>query len=112
MQLLKRLFTEADAFILPALGGYVISVLEAALMDCPLWRMSGWGPQCGYRRPHRLAIPLGSPAKSSQGGEVMANAACHYETLAAGARLHYETNAIGPLGETFDCGNQSFVRTT
>ena len=96
MQLLKRLFTEADAFILPSSSeGYVISVLEAAAFGLPTLAYDADGVRNAVVDGHTgLLFPLGSP------GGVFADAVrfwqrqpATYEALARGARQHYETSA-------------------
>jgi glycosyltransferase involved in cell wall biosynthesis len=96
LQLLKRLFTEADAFILPSSSeGYVISVLEAAAFGLPTLAYDADGVRNAVVDGRTgLLFPLGSPA------EVFADAVrswqrqpATYEVLARGARRHYETSA-------------------
>ncbi len=96
MRLLKRLFTEADAFILPSSSeGYVISVLEAAAFGLPSLAYDTDGVRNAVVDGcSGMLFPLGSP------GEVFADAVRlwqkqpgAYEALARGARRHYETNA-------------------
>jgi glycosyltransferase involved in cell wall biosynthesis len=96
MQLLKRLFTEADAFILPSSSeGYVISVLEAAAFGLPTLAYDADGVRNAVVHGRTgLLFPLGSPA------DVFADAVrswqsqpSAYEALARGARQHYETSA-------------------
>jgi glycosyltransferase involved in cell wall biosynthesis len=99
LQLLKRLYTEADAFILPSSSeGYVNSALEASAFGLPALAYDADGvrnsviPNCTG-----LLFPLGSP------GRVFADAVSSwhqrpaaYEALARGARLRYETSANWP----------------
>ena len=96
---LKRLFTEADAFILPSSSeGYVISVLEAAAFGLPTLAYDADGVRNAVVAGRTgLLFPLGSPA------EVFAAAVrswqsqpSAYEALARGAREHYETSANWP----------------
>jgi glycosyltransferase involved in cell wall biosynthesis len=96
LQLLRRLYTEADAFILPSSSeGYVNSVLEAAAFGLPTLAYDADGVRNTVveGRTGRL-FPLGSP------GDVFADAVrfwqrepAAYETLVSGARRHYETKA-------------------
>jgi glycosyltransferase involved in cell wall biosynthesis len=99
MQLLKRLFTEADAFILPSSSeGYVISVLEAAAFGLPTLAYDADGVRNAVVEGRTgLLFPLGSP------GQVFADAVRlwqrqpeAYETLSRGARQHYETTVNWP----------------
>jgi glycosyltransferase involved in cell wall biosynthesis len=99
LKLLKRLFTEADAFILPSSSeGYVISVLEAAAFGLPTLAYDADGVRNAVVDGRTgLLFPLGSP------GGVFADAVkfwhrqpAAYEALAMGARHHYETNANWP----------------
>jgi glycosyltransferase involved in cell wall biosynthesis len=96
IELLKRLFTEADAFILPSSSeGYVISALEAAAFGLPTLAYDADGVRNAVVDGRTgLLFPLGSP------GEVFADAVslwqrqpAAYEALSRGARHHYETNA-------------------
>jgi glycosyltransferase involved in cell wall biosynthesis len=96
MELLKRLFEQSDAFILPSWSeGYVISVLEAAAYGLPVLAYDADGVRQAVVDGHTgLLFPLGSP------GSTFAEAIRYwqrnpeaYEALAKGARRHYETTA-------------------
>jgi glycosyltransferase involved in cell wall biosynthesis len=95
MQLLKRLFTEANAFILPSSSeGYVISVLEAAAFGLPTLAYDTDGVRDAVLDGGTgLLFPLGSSA------EVFVDAVrswqrhpAAYDSLVRGARQHYETS--------------------
>jgi glycosyltransferase involved in cell wall biosynthesis len=96
LELLKGLFTNADAFILPSSSeGYVISVLEAAAFGLPTLAYDADGVRHAVMDGRSgLLFPRGSE------GQIFAKAVLSwrdrpeaYEALTWGARLHYETSA-------------------
>jgi glycosyltransferase involved in cell wall biosynthesis len=95
-ELLKQLFTNADAFILPSSSeGYVISVLEAAAFGLPTLAYDADGVRDAVVAGCTgLLFPLGSAGKVfTNAVKSWQNQPFAYETLARGARRHYETSA-------------------
>jgi glycosyltransferase involved in cell wall biosynthesis len=95
LQLLNRLYTEADAFILPSSReGYNNSILMAAAFGVPTLAYDANGVRDAVAGSSGLLLPLGSAGKVfAEAIRTWQTQPTAYAALVTGARRHYETKA-------------------